>query len=74
MVENMFQRKIGEFVAARLAEPRRFLQVLTGPRQTGKTTLARQVMANWEGACVYASADEPTLREFRAAPVSHWVE
>ncbi len=28
----------------RLKEKRRFLQVLAGPRQVGKTTLARQVM------------------------------
>jgi len=27
---------------ARLAEPRRFIQVVAGPRQVGKTTLARQ--------------------------------
>ncbi len=30
---------------ARLQEPRRFLQVLAGPRQVGKTTLVRQAMA-----------------------------
>jgi predicted AAA+ superfamily ATPase len=27
-----------------LAEKRRFVQVLAGPRQVGKTTIARQVM------------------------------
>ncbi len=30
---------------ARLAEPRRFLQVVAGPRQVGKTTLVRQALA-----------------------------
>ena len=30
---------------ARLQEPRRFLQVVAGPRQVGKTTLVRQAMA-----------------------------
>ena len=30
---------------SRLAESRRFIQVLSGPRQTGKTTLAQQAMA-----------------------------
>jgi len=41
---------------------RRFLQVVAGPRQVGKSTLVQQVT---EGLCVpvrYASADEPTLR------------
>jgi predicted AAA+ superfamily ATPase len=28
----------------RIREKRRFMQVLAGPRQTGKTTLVRQVM------------------------------
>ncbi len=31
--------------AARLQEPRRFLQVVAGPRQVGKTTLVRQALA-----------------------------
>ena len=29
----------------RLAEPRRFVQVVAGPRQVGKTTLVRQALA-----------------------------
>ena len=32
-------------LARRLAEPRRFLQVVAGPRQVGKTTLVQQVAA-----------------------------
>jgi predicted AAA+ superfamily ATPase len=47
----------------RLAEPRRFVQVLSGPRQTGKTTIARQVMADSRCPSHYASADEPTLKD-----------
>jgi predicted AAA+ superfamily ATPase len=31
---------------ARLQEPRRFLQVMAGPRQVGKTTLVRQALAS----------------------------
>lgn len=35
----------------RLAEPRRSIQVLAGPRQVGKTTLVRQALAKLgEGA------------------------
>jgi hypothetical protein len=47
----------------RLREKRRFLQVLAGPRQVGKTTLVRQVMAASKLPGHYASADEPTLRD-----------
>jgi predicted AAA+ superfamily ATPase len=50
-------------LASRLAEPRRFLQVVAGPRQAGKTTLARQALASWSDRAHYASADEPTLRD-----------
>ena len=33
-------------LVARLKEPRRFLQVIAGPRQVGKTTLVRQALAH----------------------------
>ncbi len=42
---------------------RRFLQVVSGARQVGKTTLVEQVLAAGTRATVYASADEPTLRD-----------
>jgi predicted AAA+ superfamily ATPase len=48
---------------SRLKEPRRFLQVLAGPRQVGKTTLARQAMEGGRTRSHYASADEPTLQD-----------
>ncbi len=44
-------------------EKRRFMQVLAGPRQVGKTTLVRQVMAASRLPAHYASADEPVLRD-----------
>jgi len=37
--------------------------VLAGPRQVGKTTVVRQVMAAAKIPSHYASADEPTLRD-----------
>ena len=46
-----------------MTEPRRFIQVLAGPRQVGKTTLARQMMAEKGVISHYATADEPTLRD-----------
>lgn len=62
MLSNSYQRPQGERLAARLREPRRFLQVVSGPRQVGKTTLVRQVAASLSPDWRYASADEPTLR------------
>jgi len=57
-----FQRPQAAAFARRLAEPRRFVQVVTGPRQVGKSTLVQQVTAKLGVPVRYASADEPTLR------------
>jgi predicted AAA+ superfamily ATPase len=46
----------------RILEKRHFLQVLAGPRQVGKTTLARQVLESVPMPSHYASADEPSLK------------
>ncbi|CAG1014925.1 ATP-binding protein [Geobacter sp.] len=64
----MYKRSILNTLLERLREPRRFIQVLIGPRQVGKTTLAQQAMAELKLPCHYASADE-------AAPGSSvWLE
>lgn len=57
-----FQRPYARELARRLAEPRRFLEVVAGPRQVGKTTLVQQVVAAAGVPVRYTSADEPTLR------------
>lgn len=58
----MYTRPHGAILSKRLREPRRFIQVLAGPRQIGKTTLVRQVAESSSVTFHYASADEPTLR------------
>lgn len=58
-----YRRPLFQDVVTRLGEPRRFLQVLAGPRQTGKTTLIRQVLEQLEVPSHYASADVPTLHD-----------
>jgi hypothetical protein len=57
-----YRRPEATVLAARLAEPRRFVQVVAGPRQVGKTTLVQQVTDELRCPVVSASADEPTLR------------
>lgn len=57
-----YQRPQGAILARRLTEPRRFLQVVAGPRQVGKTTLVQQVTGVAGVPVQFATADEPTLR------------
>src|SRR6266566_1140285 len=60
--EKPFRRPQATELARRLAEPRRFIQVVAGARQVGKTTLVQQVTEAATVPVRYASADEPTLR------------
>lgn len=64
----MFTRSQFSTLSTRLQKPRLFLQILAGPRQVGKTTLARQAMERFDGQAHYASADLP------AAPDAGWIE
>jgi predicted AAA+ superfamily ATPase len=57
-----YQRPQAGVLAERLAESRRHLQVVAGPRQVGKTTLVQQVVETAGLPVRSASADEPTLR------------
>ncbi|WP_308387595.1 ATP-binding protein [Acidithiobacillus sp. AMEEHan] len=57
-----YRRPQAAELARRLAEARRFIQVVAGPRQVGKSTLVQQVAEDLAAAVRYASADEPTLR------------
>ncbi|MBI2501902.1 MAG: ATP-binding protein [Candidatus Latescibacteria bacterium] len=58
-----FQRAYAATLTRRLAEPRRFLQIVAGARQVGKTTLVEQVLTGSGLPNVFASADEPALRD-----------
>lgn len=57
-----YQRLQARLLLSRLAEPRRFLHVVAGPRQVGKSTLVQQVVEALGLPHRIASADEPTLR------------
>jgi hypothetical protein len=64
----MFKRSIHHNLLKRFHERRCFIQVLAGPRQVGKTTLARQLIKDLPMAAHYASADEPSLKD------RNWIE
>ena len=63
----MYQRAITQTITRRLKEPRRFLQVVVGPRQVGKTTAIQQVLADGPWPSHYAAADLP------APPPLEWI-
>lgn len=60
---HAFIRPLAAELARRLREPRRFLQVVAGARQVGKTTAADQAVKRSGLPRRYATADEPTLRD-----------
>ena len=62
MSKMSFQRQQAGVLAARLNELRRFIQVVAGPRQVGKSTLVQQVTQTLAAPVRHVSADEPTLR------------
>lgn len=59
----MFKRTIFGNLLKRFGENRKFIQVLSGPRQTGKTTIAKQIINSLKIPVHYSSADEPTLKD-----------
>lgn len=52
-----FERHYLSQLAERLREKRRFIQVLAGPRQVGKTTLVNQLLSRLTVPAHYAAAD-----------------
>jgi len=64
----MFKRPQFKVILDRILQDRRFIQVLTGPRQSGKTTLIGQVLRELPIASRYASADA------QEAHASVWLE
>ena len=67
-MKQVFQRKIVADLENRLNNGPPLIQVVTGPRQVGKTTAARTVASSWDGPIHFATADQPT------PPGPEWVE
>jgi predicted AAA+ superfamily ATPase len=57
----MFTRKLVEQLTTRLQEQRRFIQIVVGARQTGKTTAVVQALKQIALPQRFVSADDPTL-------------
>ena len=53
----MFQRPHIELVKSRIEEPRKFIQVILGPRQVGKTTMISQLLSELSVFNLFESAD-----------------
>ena len=53
----MYQRDIIETISERMREPRRFLQIVLGPRQTGKTTAVLQALERVEVPHLYREVE-----------------
>lgn len=54
-----FQRKQINVLRQRLRESPKFMVVVAGPRQVGKTTLVRQILAEYRGESHFIAADQP---------------
>lgn len=53
----MFERPYFKSIKARIEEPRKFIQVILGPRQVGKTTMVTQLLSQLVMPNLYESAD-----------------
>jgi predicted AAA+ superfamily ATPase len=63
-----FERSLAATLRTALSKRLPVFQVITGPRQVGKTTIAHQVMKTLPYQSVYASADSPI------PPGPEWIE
>lgn len=66
--QYMYKRPLYQKVMERVTDPRNFIQVLAGPRQVGKTTLAHQIRNTISCSSHYAAADGYSLRD------TSWIE
>jgi predicted AAA+ superfamily ATPase len=64
----MFERPHLQTLIKRLAEPRKFIQVILGPRQVGKTTLVNQLVKKYPFDAYVVSADAIDAYN------THWLE
>ncbi len=59
MAHTEYELHIVKMILHSLEREKNLIQILTGPRQVGKSTAASQIGAKWKGEVRYASADNP---------------
>ena len=69
----MFKRTITNAIIHRLSEKRKFIQIILGPRQVGKSTAIRQATKELSYPTVYALADLPVPPDHKFI-AQHWDE
>lgn len=57
----MYERELVFLLVKRLSELRKFIQIVIGARQTGKTTAVNQALEKLPGRKHYISADDPNI-------------
>jgi uncharacterized protein len=67
-MEQFIRRQYFDPLVRNLQSQPNLLQIIIGPRQVGKTTLARQIKDQWKGLSHYATADMPGV------PGRDWIE
>ena len=55
----IYKRLLKSALLAELSRPTPVIHVLIGPRQVGKTTIARQIQESIAIPIIYATADSP---------------
>src|SRR3989338_7016150 len=59
----MYNRSYLQNIIKRINEPKRFIQVISGPRQVGKTTLIQEAIKQVDVPADYHLADEPAIHD-----------
>jgi predicted AAA+ superfamily ATPase len=57
----LYERKLVNELLLRMNEERRFIQIVVGPRQSGKTTALSQAVGRFAGRTHFVSADDPMI-------------
>lgn len=67
-MKDFIRQNLFDELESRLHGKVNLLQVIVGPRQVGKTTLALQIFDRWKGSKLYKTADQP------GTPALSWLE
>jgi uncharacterized protein len=59
----VYKLPVVEAISLRISEPRRFIQVLSGPRQVGKTTAIGQALGQAKISSTYIACDTNTIAD-----------